>query len=374
MQKIRIGLVGAGFMGHTHAAAYRGVSSIFGEEVVPELVAVADVVEGNAKKLAETFGFKRWTKDWKAVVRDNEVDLVDITTPNASHCPIAVAAAENKKDIYCEKPLAMNAKEAEDTTRVVETAGVITSVGFNYVRNPIQAYVKELIASGELGNIVNFRGTFDQDFYNDPDQKHEWRMLKSASASGALGDLASHTLSLSQFLVGDIGEVCGMTKIIVNECPDPHDSKKMLPVENDDIAQFMFTYREGALGTIFANRLATGHKMSLGYEIQMANGCIVYNQERQNEVRIYRHGDDKRERGFKTVLVAPGHGDYGKFYTGAGIGLGYADQKIIEAYHILKCVAGRVPSDIDFRFGTKVMQVIDAVLESATTRKWVTVK
>ena len=114
--------------------------------------------------------------------------------------------------------------------------------------------------------------------------------------------------------------------------------------------------------------------MSLGYEIQMTNGCIVYNQERQNEVQIYRHDDDKRERGFKTVLIAPGHGEYDKFYGGAGICLGYADQKTIEAYHTLKCVAEHKPCEIDFRFGTKVMQVIDAVLESAETRQWVTVK
>ena len=115
----------------------------------------------------------------------------------------------------------MTAQEAVDATKVVEDAGIVTSVGFNYVRNPIQQYVKELIASGELGEVVNFRGMYDQDYYNDPEQKHEWRMFKSASASGALGDLASHTLSLSQYLIGDIAEVCGMTKIIVPERPDP---------------------------------------------------------------------------------------------------------------------------------------------------------
>lgn len=374
MKKIRIGLVGAGFMGRTHSAAYKSVNNIFGDEVVPELVVVADVNEENAKAVAEKYGYQRWTTDWHEIMNDPAIDLVDITTPNASHCPIAIQAAKHGKHVYCEKPLAMTAQEAAEATKAVEKAGVVTSVGFNYVWNPIQQYVKELIASGKLGEVVNFRGMYDQDYYNDPAQKHEWRMFKSASASGALGDLASHTLSLSQFLIGDIAEVCGMTKIIVPERPDPKDPTKMLPVENDDVVQFMFNYANGACGTIFSNRLAAGRKMSLGYEIQMTKGCIVYNQENQNQVQIYRHEDDKRERGFKTVLIAPGHGEYDKFYGGAGICLGYADQKTIEVYHTLKCAAEKTPCEIDFRFGMKVMQVIDAVLESAEKRCWVMVK
>lgn len=374
VKKIKIGLVGAGFMGRTHSAAYKSVRNIFGDEVVPELVVVADVNEENAKAVAEQYGYQRWTTDWHEIINDPAIDLVDITTPNASHCPIAIQAAKHGKHVYCEKPLAMTAQEAAEATKVVEKAGVVTSVGFNYVWNPIQQYVKELIASGELGEVVNFRGMYDQDYYNDPAQKHEWRMFKSASASGALGDLASHTLSLSQFLIGDIAEVCGMTKIIVPERPDPKDPTKMLPVENDDVVQFMFNYANGACGTIFSNRLAAGRKMSLGYEIQMTKGCIVYNQENQNQVQIYRHDDDKRERGFKTVLIAPGHGEYDRFYGGAGICLGYADQKTIEVYHTLKCVAEKTSCEIDFRFGMKVMQVIDAVLESAENRRWVTVK
>lgn len=374
MKKVRIGLIGAGFMGRTHAAAYKAVTTIFGDDVVPELVAVADVFEENAKAVAEKFGFQRWTTDWESIAKDPDIDMVDITTPNSSHCPIAVAAAKAGKHVYCEKPLAMTAQEAIDATKEVEKSKIVTSVGFNYIRNPIQQYVKELIASGELGEVVNFRGQYDQDYYNDPDQKHEWRMFKSASASGALGDLASHTLSLSQYLIGDISEVCGMTKIIVPERPDPKDPSKMLPVENDDVVQFMFNFAKGACGTIFSNRLAAGRKMSLGYEIQMTNGCILYNQERQNEVQIYRHDDDKKERGFKTVLIAPGHGEYDRFYGGAGICLGYADQKTIEVYHTLKSVVGDETSEIDFRFGMKIMQVIDAVLESAETRQWVSIE
>lgn len=373
MRKIKIGLIGAGFMGHTHSNAYKAISGIFGQDILPELVCVADVNIESAKALAIKHGFSSWTDDYMEIINNPEIEVVDITTPNSSHCPISILAAKQGKHIYCEKPLSMTANEAIEATKIIKSTGVINSVGFNYIHNPIQKYVKTLIESGELGEVVNFRGMYDQDFYNTPDQKHEWRMLKKMSASGALGDLASHTISLSQYLIGDISEVCGMTKIIVPFRPDPKDNTKMLPVENDDIVQFMFNYKNSGCGTIFSNRLAAGRKMSLGYEIQLTNGNIVYNQERQNEVQIYRHNDNKLERGFKTVLVAPGHGRYEEFYGGAGICLGYADQKTIEAYEMLKNVCENKYCDIDFEFGTKVMKVIDSVLKSSENRSWVSI-
>ena len=374
MKKIRIGLIGAGGMGRAHTIAYKNLTNFFGGEIVPELVVVADVNEAAAAKMAETFGYQRSTGDWKSVVSDPEIDLIDITTPNASHCPIAIEAAKNGKHVYCEKPLAMDAAEARNATAVTDEAGIITAVGFNYVCNPILVYVIELIASGALGKVVDFRGTFDQDYYNEPDQKHEWRMFKSASASGALGDLASHTISLSQFLVGDIAEVCGMTSIVVPERPDPKDPSRMLPVENDDDVHFMMRYKNGAIGTIMSNRLASGRKLSLTYEIQLTNGSIVFTQERQNEVQIYRHDDDKKQRGFKTVYAVPGHGDFDKFYqAGAGFGMSYSDMKVVEVHNALKAVAENEPYEIDFHFATKVMEVIDAVLESAESGSWVKV-
>lgn len=374
MKKIRVGLIGAGFMGRTHATAYRNVTSVFGDDVIPELEVISDVSAESAKALCEKYGFKRWTTDWHEVVSDPEVDMVDITTPNALHCPIAVEAARHGKHVYCEKPLALDAREAKATTAIIEESAVISGLGYNYIKNPIQVYVKQLIDSGELGVVTNFRGSYDQDYYNEDNQTHEWRMFRSASASGALGDLGSHTISLSQYLVGDMTEVCGMTKIIVPQRPDPKDATKMLPVENDDLVQFMFKYENGAIGTIFSNRLAAGRKMSLTYEIQLTRGCILFTQERQNEVQIYRHDDPVLDRGFKTVQIAPGHGSFANFFGGAAIGLGYADQKTIEAHDMLKCVAENSPNEIDFRFGCKVNIVIDAVLKSAETRQWVSVK
>lgn len=373
MKVIKIGLVGAGFMGNTHIASFKTALNIFGQDIQPEFVMVSDVDPVRAEETCKKFGFQSWSTDWHEVVNHPDVDLIDIATFNDTHVEISIAAAQKGKHVYCEKPLAMDGAQAHAAVEAVEKADVVTMVGFNYLHNPIQTYVKQLIASGELGRIVNFRGTFDQDYYAEKDTKHTWRFLNKASASGALGDLASHTISLSQYLVGDMASVCGMTDIIYMQRPDPKDESVMLPVENDDLTQFMIRYKNGATGVVLTNRVACGRKLSLTYEIQLTEGTIVYTQERQNEVKIFRMSDPPTERGFKLVQITPGHGLYNHFYGGAGIGLGYADQKVIETYTMLQSIAENKKAEIDFRFGCKVNQVIDAVLKSAETNSWVEV-
>lgn len=374
MKKIKIGLVGAGFMGGAHSQAFNNIVGVYGSEIVPEFEIVADVSEENAKKLAADYGYKRWTTNWQDVI-DAGVDLIDVVTPNKYHAEVSIAAAKAGIPIYCEKPLAMDGAEAQKMVDAVKDNNVLSFVGFNYIHNPVHALAKKMIDSGELGKVVAFRGTFDQDYYSEKDTKHTWRMLQSQSATGAIGDLGAHTLSLSQYLLGDIDELVSILDIAIAERPSEADENKMLPVENDDIAQVMYKYDSGVLGFLSTNRVASGRRLSLTYEIQGTEGSIYYDQERQNELKIYRRDDlDPMERGFKTVLIDPSHGDYAHFFGGAGIGLGYNDVKTIEAYQVLKSVAENKPSEIDFAFGGKINTVIDAVLESNDKHAWVKVK
>src|SRR5262249_26122237 len=211
-------IVGAGWLGRAHATGFRSVPMVFGRDpALPVLEAVADVNEDSARALADAFGFQRWTTDWRTLLADPNVDVVDITTPNDLHPEIAVAAAKAGKHIYCEKPLANSAAEARRMTEAAEAAGVVTLVGFNYLKNPAQGFARELIARGDIGRVNLFRGTFDQDFMSDPEIPFSWRQDRAIAGSGALGDMASHTLSFSQYLVGDVEEVCGMTGTFIKE-------------------------------------------------------------------------------------------------------------------------------------------------------------
>jgi predicted dehydrogenase len=380
MREVRIGLVGAGWMGKAHAVAYRNVPLVFGPEpAVPRLELIADVDPERARAAAETLGFARWSADWREVARDPGIDLVDICAPNDAHPEVALAALEAGKAVYCEKPLANSATE---TRRMAEAArGAITLVGFNYLKNPAQGYARELIRAGELGEITLFRGTFDQDFMSDPEVPFSWRHDKRLAGSGALGDMASHTLSFSQFLVGEIEEVCGLWETFIRErrvaaggsghTAQAGADASMRRVENDDVVQFLIRYRSGAIGTIGASRIGTGRKLGLGYEIQGTRGALVFTQERMNELRLYRHAEPSAERGYKTIYIGPDHPGYGAFHPIPGIGLGYNDQKIIEAREIVAAVAERRPAEPDFAFGHEVTRAIDAVLRSIEQRRWV---
>jgi predicted dehydrogenase len=380
MREVRVGLVGAGWMGKAHAVAYKNLPLVFGPEpAVPKLELIADVDPERAQAAAEALGFARWSGDWREVARDPAIDLVDICAPNDAHPGVALAALEAGKAVYCEKPLANSAAETRRMAEVAE--GAITLVGFNYLKNPAQGYARELIRAGELGEITLFRGTFDQDFMSNPDVPFSWRHDKRLAGSGALGDMASHTLSFSQYLVGEIAEVCGLWETFIRERKvaaggSGHTAQAgagaaMRRVENDDVVQLLIRYRSGAIGTIGASRIGTGRKLGLGYEIQGTKGALVFTQERMNELLFYRHTEPPGERGYKTIYIGPEHPGYGAFHPIPGIGLGYNDQKIIEAREIVAAVAEGRPAEPDFAFGHEVTRAIDAVLRSIEERRWV---
>ena len=384
MKDIRIGLIGAGFMGKAHATAFKNVPLVFGNEPGrPILEIIADVDEQAVAKRAAEFGFARWTTEWREVIEDPQVDLVDITTPNHLHTEMAIAAAEAGKHVYCEKPLANNSADAARIVAAVEKAGVTSIVGFNYLKNPAQAFARQLIEAGELGEITLFRGTFDQDFLANPDIPFSWRLDRLLAGTGALGDLGSHTIGFAHFLVGEILEVCGVETTKVKERTIPsggsgyaasaQSGAKKRQVENEDIMEFLIRLENGAIGSIGTSRIGMGRKLGLGYEIQGTKGSLFFTQERMNEIQLYRHTDPDREKGYKTVYIGPEHPGYGAFFGLAGIGLGYNDQKIIEAHDLITAVALGQPVQPDVRFAYGVNKVIDAVDASCREHRWVRV-
>ncbi len=384
MKDIRIGLIGTGGMGKAHATAFTNVPLVFGNEPGrPVLEIVADIDAKALEKWAAEFGFARWTTNWKDVVQDPRVDVVDITTPNSLHAEMAIAAAQAGKHIYCEKPLATTSADAGRIVAAAAKSGVITIVGFNYLKNPAQAFAKQLIESGDLGEITLFRGTFDQDFLANPEIPFSWRLDRAQAGTGALGDLGSHTIAFAQFLVGDIAEVCGLNTTKIKERLVPaggsgyaakaQSGGEMRAVENEDIMEFLIRFESGAIGTIGTSRIGMGRKLGLTYEIQGTQGSLFYTQERMNEIQLYRHTDPDREKGYKTIYIGPEHPGYKAFFGLAGIGLGYNDQKIIEAHQLVTAVAQGQPVQPDVRFAYQVNKVIDAVDLSCQEHRWVRV-
>lgn len=375
MKEIRIGLVGAGWMGKAHSSALLDAQMLFGPEYgTAAFEMVADANEDNAKEAQRKIGFRRMTTDWKELVTDPAIDLVDIATPNAFHYEIAKAALENGKNVYCEKPLTISAEESRELAELAKNKGVINYVGFNNTMNPANAYVRELVQSGKLGKIMRFEGTYDQDQLLDETLPITWRHINKMAGCGALGDLGSHLLSVSQFIMGDISAVNAMKTTIFPKRPKAAGSSEMADVENEDIITFMAEYANGAVGTIAASRVATGRKNYLTYEIQGTKGSVFYDLERMGEVQVYFQSDDEADRGFRTVLLNPKHKGYSAFQPAGGISIAYNDMKILEVHELFSAITQGTPYNCNFEFGYKIDRTVAAILESADKRAWVDVK
>ena len=349
--KIKVCIVGAGFVGKKHAAAYAQQNNA-------ELQVICDNNENSAKILAEEYGFKRIETDWHKAVQAKDVDLVCVCVPNNAHFEIVSEAIKNGKCIACEKPLGVNGHESEKLAYLATENRIIATCCYNIIQIPAIKYAKKIIKSGKLGKIVCFRGSYDNDRLANSDAPFEWRMLKRNSEGGSLCDLAINILAVSQFLVGDIINVCGMTDIIYMKRKDQNG--KYIEVENEDIAQFICSYKNGAMGYISSNRVAPGSKQDMKFEIQFTKGAIKFSLERMNEIQIYQLGED----GFSNVIS-----DQNGWFC-----VGYEELKFLDAIMLLTCIDNKIKPKTDFFFAAKIDYIIEGVLESAKKRKWINIK
>lgn len=375
-----IGLIGTGFMGKCHALAFRAAPAVFSHLPRLDLAVLADVDARHAAEAAGAFGFARATGDWRDLVADPAVDVVAITAPNFLHQEMAEAAIKAKKHVYCEKPLALDATGAGEMTRAAEAAGVATLVGYNYLHNPAIRLAKEIVEAGEIGEIIHFRGAHFEDYLANPDTPYSWRSSKAKAGAGVVADLGSHIISLARRLVGEIEAVQAMLKIVVGRRPLPDGSGETAPVEVDDQAQMLLRFQDGPTGTIEASAMAAGRKMHLAFELTGSRGTLTFDQERMNELRLFRFGDDPSREGdpsrdgFKTILTGPTHAPYDQFCPAPGHGLGFNDLKVIEVAHLIEGVSTGSALDPDFRAAWQIAEVVDAAIRADAERRWIDVK
>ncbi|MCQ0987128.1 Gfo/Idh/MocA family protein [Jiella marina] len=375
---LNIGLIGSGFMGQAHADAYRRASLLYRDlPMLPVCHTLADATPELAAAAADRFGFAQSTADWREMVRDPEIDVVDIATPNAMHFEMAMAAIDAGKHVYCEKPLTVTLEDAERLAAAAEAKGVKTMVAFNNVKTPAALLAKTLIERGDIGTPTRFRGWFDQGFFNDPDMPWSWRCSREQAGTGSLGDLGSHVISVAQFLMGDIESVFGQEQTVFRTRPAPGTgsgyaasadaSGKRLDVENEDQFQALVTFANGAGGTIESSRIAAGKVFGVYWEVSGTEGTILMDGERFNELKIARYGDEKHDRGFKTLLAGSQVPQFTGFFgfDFAGGGLGYFDVKVIEVHDLVHGIAGPDPCFPDFRFGADNERIIAAMAQSA---------
>ena len=366
---LRIGLIGTGFMGKAHVFGFTFAPKIFDLAYGLDLHTVADVTPEAAARAKVAFGFAHATTRWQDIVENPEIDLVSITAPNALHKDMALAAIRAGKHVYCEKPLAPLAQDADEMARAAEAAGVKTQVGFNYLCNPMLALAREMIAAGELGEIRGYRGLHCEDYMADAGGAFTFR--HDPAGGGALADIGSHALATAEFLCGPITCLMGDCVTMIDSRPDGKGSRRK--VEVDDVARAFLRFESGATGSIEANWIATGRKMQHDFEIYGTKGALAFSQEHFNVLNYFSTADAKGRQGFRRIEAGPDHAPYGLFCVAAGHQLGFNDLKAIEVAGYVQAIAGKAPEPFNFRHGLRIQTLVEAIHASSKEQRWIDV-
>ncbi|KAB2650242.1 MAG: Gfo/Idh/MocA family oxidoreductase [Verrucomicrobia bacterium] len=372
-KELRIGLIGYGFMGRTHSNAYRKVNNFFDLDRQCVLQAVCARDEAKVKAFAEKWGYKSIETDWRKLVAREDIDAIDICTPNNSHAEIAIAAAKAGKMILCEKPLSMNGPEGRKMVEVVEKAKVPNIVWYNYRRVPAVTLAKQLIDEGKLGRVFHYRAKFLQDWTISPELPQGgaglWRLDAKAAGSGVTGDLLAHCIDTAIWLNGSIDKVNGMTETFIKERTHTATGK-VQKVEIDDACAFLARFKNGSLATFESTRYARGHKALYTFEINGEHASIAWDLHDLHRLQYFDHRDESKLRGWRSIHVSDGDHPYMKNWWVPGLQIGYEHSFIHQVADFVKGLETKKPAGPTFRDALETQHVCDAVLKSAKSQKW----
>lgn len=379
-KSLRVGLIGYQFMGKAHSNAYRQVNRFFTSPYQVEMATICGRHEDGVKRAAELYGWQKHETDWRRVVEDKSIDVVDISTPGESHCEIAVAAAEAGKIVFCEKPIANTLAEAEAMRAAVRKSGKPSLVFHNYRAAPAVALVKRMLTEGRLGRVYHFRAVYLQDWIADPEFPLVWRLQKDKAGSGAHGDIGSHIVDLARHLVGDFESVTGLLHTFVKERPIPESLDDRLgakpgrakgEVTVDDCSAFLARFKSGPVGSFEATRFAVGRKNHNRFEINAEQGSVVFNLERMNELQYYNAEDAAGTQGFRLIQVSESDHPYTGHYWPAGHIIGYEHTFINLISDALVAIDKGERPVPDMEEGYQNQRVLDAVERSSQSGAWV---
>ncbi len=378
-EQINIGMIGYKFMGKMHSHAYRDLSFFFPDSPKPCLKAISGRNESAVKKAAEDMGWDSYETDWRRLIQRDDIDVIDIVTPNHTHPEIAIEAAEAGKHIISEKPLALNVKDAKRMLEAVEKNNVIHMVCHNYRFAPAVQYAKQLIEKGYLGKIHHIRAHYLQDFIIDPSFPLIWRLKKEVAGSGALGDIGIHSIDLARFLVGEIEEVSSMMETFVKERPVPSEEGGLRGTSNqkeygqvtvDDAIAFLARFKNGAMGIFEATRFAGGNRNKNKFEINGETGSIRWDMERMNELDVYFTDSPEGLQGFRTIHCTEEQHPYAGAYWPPGHSIGYEHTFIHLVHEFFQGISANYSPQPNFKDGVLNQMVMESIENSARNKGW----
>ena len=382
-RQIGVAVLGLGWMGQAHSRSMLRIPSLFPDRSFdPVLVVCADTEAERRERAVRDFGFQRAVADWNEAINSDDVDVVWVTAPNMLHVPMIEAACAAGKAVFSEKPIGGTPAQTVAAFNAATAAGVRTGVGYNYLWAPLVIHARNLIASGALGEITHYRGRFVSMYGSDEMGLLTWRFIQDQAGYGVTSDILSHSVSMAQYLIGDITSVVGMRNTTIPQRPlptgaashygrgRPEDPKGN--VENEDFASMLCTFENGATGTFEVSRTMVGPESQNAFEVYGTKGAIGWNLEQMNELQYYKLTDDPSS-GYTTILGGDRFPFHGVFSPGQANPIGFEDIVAIEDYSFLESLATDVPFSPSFREAVDVVCVQQALIESWDSKTWETV-
>ncbi len=371
---LTVGMVGYNFMGRAHSNAWRQAPRFFDLPADLRLKTICGRDGAAVQKAAHALGWESAATDWRALVDDPEIDIIDVVTPNDTHRDICVAAAGAGKAILCEKPLALSVAECEEMLAAARKARIVHMVCHNYRRIPAIALAKQMIERGELGDrIYHYRARYAQDWIADPEFPLVWRLQSKIAGSGAHGDINAHIIDLGRYLLGEFREVCATAETFVKERPLEGNSGSTGRVTVDDAVTAIGRFKNGALANLEATRFAHGRKNSITLEINGSGGSLVFDFEEMNRLRFYDARDPEERRGFRDILVTEARHPFIERWWPPGHLIGYEHTFVHTIADFVRAVVAGKSVQPTFDDGLRNQRVLEAMSASARTKQWVKV-
>jgi predicted dehydrogenase len=357
---LSVALIGTKFMGRAHSNAWRQAPSFFDLPADIRMAAICGRDRAATVRAAKRLGWEKAVTDWKVIMADPAIDIVDICTPNDSHAEMALAAAAAGKAILCEKPLARNVAEARRMVEAVKRARVANMVCHNYRRVPAIALARQMIDGGEIGDrVYHFRVRYAQDWLADENFPVVWRLQSKIAGSGALGDIGAHCIDLARFLVGEIARISAVSETFVKRRLTKN--RHFARVEVDDAVSVIGKFRNGAMLNLEATRFARGRKNQLAFEINGSRGSLAFDLEEMNRLRFYDANDPEERRGFRDIIVTePNHPYVGNWWPPGHL-IGYEHSFVHTVADFVNAVVARRKIEPDFADGLKTQRVLGVI-------------
>jgi predicted dehydrogenase len=378
MKKLNIGIIGYKFMGRAHSNAWKKAPLFFDLPVQLVLKVACGRQETSLKEFATKWGWEETETDWKKLITRSDIDIIDISLPQHLHYEIAIAAAKEGKHIFCEKPMAMNNRQAEEMLKVCEDNKVTHYLNHNYRRTPAISLAKKMIEEGFVGRIFHWRCAYQQDWIVDPAFPLTWQLRAETAQAGPQWDLNSHCVDLAHYLVGPIKTVSALTTNFIKERPLADEStsgnlsaaaieNKTGPVTVEDAALMMVEFENGAIGSFEASRFSTGRKNRMSFEIYGSKGSISFDLERMNELQVYSSDDQEGRQGFKTILATDPTHPYMTGWWPPGHIIGYEHSFVHAVVDFVKAVSEHAIIEPNFKDGLAIIKVLEAGILAAQT-------